>query len=50
MKVCQEELLAQNVMVQPFWQTLYTGGKKNVKGFLKHPAEYYHMRRLWIDA
>lgn len=50
MKVCQEELLASNVMVQPYWISLYTGGKKYVKGFKRHPAEFYHMRRLWIDA
>lgn len=50
MKVCQEELLAANVMVQPFWQTLYTGGKSKVQNFQRHPAEYYHMRRLWMKG
>lgn len=50
MKVCQEELLGSHVMVQPYWTTLYTGGKKTVRGFQKHPAEFYHMRRIWIDA
>lgn len=49
-KVCEEELLAAHVMVQPFWTTLYTGGKTKVKNFQKHPAEFYHMRRLWLDA
>ena len=50
MKVCQEELLAANVMVQPFWQTLYTGGKSKVQNFQRHPAEFYHMRRLWMKG
>lgn len=50
MKVCQEELLAANVMVQPFWQTLYTGGKNKVQNFQRHPAEFYHMRRLWMKG
>ena len=50
MKVCQEELLANNVMVQPFFTALYTGGKNKVKNFQKHPAEFYHMRRLWIEG
>ena len=50
MKVCEEELLASTVMVQPFWTTLYTGGKAKVHNFKKHPAEYYHMRRLWMDS
>ena len=50
MKVCQEELLASHVLVQPYWVTNYTGGKAKVKGFQPHPAEYYHMRRLWLDA
>ncbi|MGI9307135.1 MAG: ABC transporter substrate-binding protein [Gammaproteobacteria bacterium] len=50
MKVCQEELLANHVMVQPFWTSLYTGGKSKVKGFKKHPAEFYHMRRVWLDV
>ncbi|MBE8158747.1 MAG: ABC transporter substrate-binding protein, partial [Betaproteobacteria bacterium] len=50
MKVCQQELLDENVMVQPFWTTLYTGGKAHVKNFQKHPAEYYHMRRIWLDS
>ena len=47
MKVCEEELVANNVMVQPFWVKLYTGGKTYVHNFQKHPAEFYHMRRLW---
>ncbi|MGI9307136.1 MAG: ABC transporter substrate-binding protein [Gammaproteobacteria bacterium] len=49
-KICEEELLANHVMVQPFWMSLYTGGKTKVKGFKKHPAEYYHMRRVWLNV
>lgn len=49
-KVCEEELLASYVMVQPYWIKLFTGGKTKVKGFPRHPAEFYPMERVWIDA
>ena len=50
MKVCEEELLSNHVMVQPFWTTLYTGGKNAVKNFQRHPAEYYQTRRIWKES
>ena len=50
MKVCQEELLREHVMVQPYFTKLYTGGKNEVKNLQRHPAEFYHMRRIWKDA
>lgn len=49
-KVCQEELLNARVMVQPYWTKLFTGGKGAVKNFQPHPAEYYHMRRIWKES
>lgn len=49
-KVCEEELLNNFVMVQPYWTTLYTGGKNRVKNFQRHPAEFYQTRRIWLDS
>ena len=49
-KVCQQELLDNHVLVQPLFLKLYTGGKATVKNFPRHPAEFYPFHRLWIDA
>lgn len=49
-KVCQEELINNHVMVQPFFLKLITGGHTKVKGWTRHPAEFYPFRRVWIDA
>ena len=49
-KTCEEELLANHVMVQPFFLKLYTGGKSSVKNFPRHPAEFYPFHRMWKDA
>ena len=49
-KVCEQELLSNHVMVQPFFLKLFTGGSSKVKNFPRHPAEFYPFHRLWIDA
>lgn len=50
MKVCQTELQDNFVMVQPFFLKLYTGGSARVKGFQRHPAEFYHFHRVWMES
>ncbi|MGI9338959.1 MAG: ABC transporter substrate-binding protein, partial [Gammaproteobacteria bacterium] len=50
MKVCQQELLDNHVMVQPLFLKLYTGGKAKVQNFPRHPAEFYPFHRLWMEA
>lgn len=50
MKTCQQELLDNYVMVQPFFLKLYTGGKTSVKNFPRHPAEFYPFHRLWKES
>ncbi len=49
-KVCQEELVNNHVMVQPFFLKLYTGGSDKVKNFQRHPAEFYPFHRVWIES
>lgn len=50
MKVCQQELVDNHVMVQPFWIKLYSGGKSYVKNFPKHQSEYYPFHRVSVEA
>lgn len=50
MRVCQEELLAQSVMVQPFWIQAFTAGSGRVKNFPVHQQDYYPAHRIWLEG
>ena len=50
MKVCQQELRDNFVMVQPYWTKVYNGGDKKVKGFPRHPQEYFPLHRVWLEG
>jgi peptide/nickel transport system substrate-binding protein len=38
------------VMVQPYFSKGFTIASNKVKGHRMHPAEYYDMRQVWLDA
>lgn len=50
MKTCEQELVDNAVMCQPFWIKLYTGGKDYVRNFPKHQSEFYPFHRVWLDT
>ncbi len=49
LRTCEQELVDNAVMCQPFWIKLYTGGKNYVKNFPKHQSEFYPFHRVWMD-
>jgi peptide/nickel transport system substrate-binding protein len=50
MKTCQQLLVDNAVMVQPYWTKVATGGDKKVQNFPVHQQDYYPSDRIWIDA
>lgn len=50
MKTCQQLLVDNHVMVQPYFLKLFTGGSSKVQDFPRHPAEFYPFHRVWMDA
>jgi peptide/nickel transport system substrate-binding protein len=38
------------VMVQPYFSKGFTIASNKVKGHRMHPAEYYDLRQVWLDA
>ena len=50
MKVCEQELVDNSVMVQPYWTKVYNGGDKKVKDFPNHPQEYFPLHRVWLEG
>lgn len=50
MKVCQQQLLDNFVMVQPFWIKDFTCGDKKVRDFPLHPQNYNPPHRIWMES
>ena len=50
MEKVERILQGQYVMVQPFFGQSFTLVSKKVKGHRMHPADYFDMRQVWLDA
>ena len=50
MKTCEQLLVDNAVMVQPYWLKNFTGGDKKVQNFPVHQSEFYPMHRIWMEA
>ena len=41
---------ADNIMVQPFFQGIFSATSTKVKGYNTHPTLYHQFQKVWLDA
>ena len=48
MRVCQQLLRDNYMMVQPFWLKIFNAGDEKVQDFPVHQQEYFPLHRVWM--